>query len=120
MSSTDLYGQPAPAPEATKRNVFGLVAFLAAATGVLLSLVQQVLPYFVWQTLGSSGYSAVALGFSSVLTLLALVAVGFGIAGLVVRNAPRAMAAAGLALGVASLLSILVSLAAGVIADVVY
>ena len=118
MSSTDVYAQPTPS--ASRRNIPGLVALIAAAVGVLLGLVQQVLPLFLWQTLGSSGYPAVAFVFSILLGVLALVAVGFGIAGLVIRNAGRATAAAGLALGVSMLLSILVSLVAGVVADAFY
>lgn len=90
------------------RNVPGRIALIA---GVALTLLQLVRLTVMWTTMMAPFEStnaglrnALNLAFGVGEVLLALVAVTFGAVGLGGRSRPRGSAAAGLALGVATLL----------------
>lgn len=109
------FDEPAPAsrPTGSARSPLGLVSFIAGAVNVLLG---TVLSFAVSATIiaAAGDYTAVGmlqLGQTVVSVLLALVAVVTGVIALLRRGAPKGFAAAGTALGGASLFGVLASVA---------
>lgn len=99
------YGPPAEAAAARPGNPAGLVSVIAVAGLVLLDLINMGM-----QTAAYSDGGYMAIGFWSfaigiVRTLVALVAVIFGIIGLTRRDRPKALAGIGLGAGALSLTS---------------
>lgn len=100
------YAPPGAAVRA--RNPFGTVALVTAVAALVLGLIQLVSQAMMLARADAGGYQALAatgLLFLVVESLLAMVALICGIAGLVARDRPKAVAGVGLGIAIAVLTS---------------
>ena len=104
-----------PAPVALSPNTAGRISFIIGIGITVLSVIQQivvsVIPALLYRAGGDVvGVSQISFGVFSVLVgILAIAGTAFGIVGLMRRDAHRIGAAAGTAIAVTTLLSVVVA-----------
>ena len=109
----------AGAPTAVSPSPLGTVSFVAGTAANLLQLLMQFVFVLLLSSVGYAGLQPVQLIATAIAFVLGAAALVIGVLALLQKNARRALAGAGIALGAVVVLGAVVGLVQGLLLDLV-